>query len=364
MYSYVNSGLVDIRHDLGHMTVNATARSAAIKAAASPPFPCSPLSPSSNFLQTAILHQYIFLSSTMPQTRPRRTATASRSASKLALVHSGHARKLRSRWVISERPVSRPRATGVYPKFSGAAIVQDTATRTEPPTPIASSANEITDPAAAGETNSAETVEAHDQSHLATDGSITPDHNMNPLEGSVEEASEEPGNDSSALLREGSDVANDHSPSSQVDQGSTWNPIEIEDSDKTGFNYNDIRSIIVDLGLLDLFEESGDTEQFISYAHRNGNESRTLPYRESRDQARLRQRRDNHVGSTIRILHAVTDQVQSRNSCEKLDDVTGESANILKLEIAASGVTKVLIEVLQTLIADYRKDLLHSRRTQ
>jgi hypothetical protein len=159
-------------------------------------------------------------------------------------------------------------------------------------------------------------------------------------------------------LDEGGDLAGHNS-------GEAQDPIEIEDFDEVRFDYSHARELLRDLHLLDLFEEESDNcEEFNSGHHRNGTDRRTFPPHKGQDQRRLQQQRDYHVGSTIRILQGLMDlmdHVQRMNTSEEEGAVRG-IAELLKSEIAASGTTMVLVELIQIRTVAYRKDVLRAYR--
>lgn len=157
------------------------------------------------------------------------------------------------------------------------------------------------------------------------------------------------------------DGSRDGYPSGLVVPGTSHNPIEIEDSNEVDFNHNHARAIWSEYNLLDLFEDNNNaSEQFIG-PQVHDRHDRILPCRKARDQGRLQQQRDEHVGSTIRVLQAMIEQVQSRDACERVETVE-VPADLLCSEIDAASVTIVMAELLCLRALDYRKHLLRSRR--
>ena len=143
--------------------------------------------------------------------------------------------------------------------------------------------------------------------------------------------------------------------------GTSQNPIEIEDSNEVGFNYNYARQILSYYNLLDLFEESNNVPETYIGPHIYDCHDRQLPYRKARGQGLQQQQRDAHVGSTIKILEAMINQVQSRYDCESVSTMEGPPS-LLHSEIAAISVTIALAEVLSWHASEYRRQLLHQRR--
>jgi hypothetical protein len=66
--------------------------------------------------------------------------------------------------------------------------------------------------------------------------------------------------------------------------GTSQNPIEIEDSNEVGFNYNYARQILSYYNLLELFEESNNASETYIGPHIYNCHDRQLPYRKARGQ--------------------------------------------------------------------------------
>lgn len=216
--------------------------------------------------------------------------------------------------------------------------------------------------------NAGDTAEhtTHPASKDTSSGAILSDVMENPPTGTSSELAAEELAMSSGVPNNGeSDPSNDHHSSSENIPGCSQDPLEIEDSDgedsdEAGVDSDYLKVLLTDHNLLDLLQETDSDSDSDSSGPSIAGQRRTLPYRESRYKARLLQQRENHVGSIIRLLQGLIEQIQSRNSGEDVG-ATGEGS-LLDSEIGATGGTMEMIGFLQRRTAAYRKSLHHTRR--